>query len=209
MPLLPYLPEHPHAHVFIHCHLLMQLNDVRSMLRLPLPDLGLTGGCNFAAPEVLFNVLVGAAKKLYSSPLGGDGERFKALLVEFYPWDEGYSDQQKKSDAGRLWAARNHLAKTLGIIEKKGSPRLRVEKSPLSDAEIQVLETTRSRPAPLPAALRLEPHVGEVLSVSGLYWGVLNLLRNFVASSAQLDEADARLAGRRERPPRGQREPCT
>jgi hypothetical protein len=84
--LFPDFLEQPNVHVFVHCHLFMQLDDVRSMLRLPLEDLGLTGGCNFAAPAILFNVLLGASQVLYSG--GGfikQGDRFKAFLFKQPP----------------------------------------------------------------------------------------------------------------------------
>ena len=58
------------------------LQDVRAMLRLPLPEAGITAGCNFAAVQVLLNVLSGLSRLMgptlrivarRSQPLSGDG----------------------------------------------------------------------------------------------------------------------------------------
>lgn len=43
----------------LHLSVRPHLQDVRAMLRLPLPDSGITAGCNFAAVHVLLNVLSG------------------------------------------------------------------------------------------------------------------------------------------------------
>src|SRR5437773_9677467 len=71
-------------------HVDMQFDDIRTMLRLPMADL--TGGCNFAATAVLFNIISGCSVCFYHASeealtaVGQAGRRFRGLLEEFYPW---------------------------------------------------------------------------------------------------------------------------
>lgn len=102
------LPEHiPEFHTynevskFVIGHLSMQFGDVRSMMRLPLPSLGITNACNFAATATLCNLISGMSVSLYmpaqpakankkgQKELIGSGEAFKSLATAFYPWPPG------------------------------------------------------------------------------------------------------------------------
>jgi hypothetical protein len=66
----------------------MQLHDVHTMLRLPLPESpGMEGGCNFASVSVLCAVIAGASTVFFRQH-GAAGQRFRDLLTEFYPWNE-------------------------------------------------------------------------------------------------------------------------
>ena len=56
----------------LHLAVRPHLQDVRAMLRLPLPDVGLTAGCNFAAVHALLNVLSGLSRLMGSSPKRSD-----------------------------------------------------------------------------------------------------------------------------------------
>jgi hypothetical protein len=49
----PEVAEHAHLRDFLSRHFDMQVEDVRSMLRLPIEEHGLNGGCNFAAVNIL------------------------------------------------------------------------------------------------------------------------------------------------------------
>jgi hypothetical protein len=193
--LFPDFLDQPNVHVFVHCHLFMQLDDVRSMLRLPLEDLGLTGGCNFAATATLFNVLLGASQVLYSGRgLINQGERFKAFLVRYYPWEPTATDEVKRQTAGELWEVRHLLAKSLGRFTTRGRSRLKIDKGPLSGQQVDALDTSLTRPSSLaPVALRREPKEGQILSVAGLYWGTVQLLRNFLRDADEVQQAEVRL----------------
>jgi hypothetical protein len=172
----------------------MQLDDVRSMLRLPLEDLGLTGGCNFAAAAVLFNVLLGASQVLYSGEgIRNQGDRFKRFLLRYYPWEPSATDDLKTQTAGEFWEVRHLLAKSLGRFTTRGRSRLKIEKDPLSREQVATLDTSTTRPPGVPVALRREPKEGQRLSVGGLYWITVQLLRNFLADEAEVKEAEARL----------------
>ena len=61
--------------------------DVHAMLRLPAPKLDISAGCNFAIAQVLAAVVSGVSVTLYSH-LGSKGNRFKGLLVDYYPWSD-------------------------------------------------------------------------------------------------------------------------
>ena len=56
----------------LHLSVRPHLQDVRAMLRLPLPDAGITAGCNFAAVHVLLNVLSGLSRLMGASPKRSD-----------------------------------------------------------------------------------------------------------------------------------------
>jgi len=67
----------------------MQFNDVRAMMRLPLPAVGIEAGCDFATAMTLCNLISEISVVLYTprNPKAGRGKRFKKLLEEFYPWE--------------------------------------------------------------------------------------------------------------------------
>src|SRR2546422_1281705 len=119
-------------------HVDMQFDDIRTMLRLPMG--GLTGGCNFAATAVLFNIISGCSVCFYNASekaLTGAGQagcRFRGLLGEFYPW---VGEPLSKLDGVSLLykATRNPLTHRLGLDDppssaSKGS-EIAVKKGPL------------------------------------------------------------------------------
>jgi len=91
--------RYPSLFEFVRDHLDMQFNDVRAMLRLPLSELRITGGCNFAASSLLCNLISGISVVLYThnSPRRRKKagkrwdreDRFKEVLEDFFPWDPG------------------------------------------------------------------------------------------------------------------------
>jgi hypothetical protein len=86
---------------FIREHIDMQFGDVHCMLRLPMPEVGLTHGCNFAATSILLNLISGLSTVFYKRE-GSAGARFRGLLREFYPWDlqpSGAAREQRPSPA--------------------------------------------------------------------------------------------------------------
>ncbi len=87
----PEFKAYPAVHGFITNHLDMQFNDVRAMMRLPLPTVTISAGCNFAAAAALSNLISGISVVLYTSkdPRSGSGAKFKELLRQFYPWEPG------------------------------------------------------------------------------------------------------------------------
>ena len=57
--------NYPRVHSFIKRQLSMQYGDIRSMIRLPLKDQGITHGCNFAATSCLCSLVSGISVSLY------------------------------------------------------------------------------------------------------------------------------------------------
>jgi hypothetical protein len=93
---IPAFAYYPRVQSFVDNILAMQLADVRTMMLLPLPEHGLTSGCNFAATAVLCNIISGVSVSLFKPlrtkksnrgnrhPLG-TGDLFKRLLWTYYP----------------------------------------------------------------------------------------------------------------------------
>ena len=134
---------------FLDTQVEMQFADLRVLLQLPTGDW--QAGCNFAAANMLLNLLSGFSVCLMNAGLEAlterrdRGIRFKNLLDQYYPWDaESWSPNQCSE-----WlydVARNPLAHSLGIrvtaIRQWGG----IAKRPLRPAEIEVLEAIRERP---------------------------------------------------------------
>lgn len=72
----------------------MQFADVRAMLQLPRPDVGITPACNFAIVSSLCNLISGISTTIYKpSALLHEvrskydpGSAFKGLVREFFPY---------------------------------------------------------------------------------------------------------------------------
>lgn len=84
------LPFGPHASALVRGTLTPivrpHLHDARAMLRLPLPDLGITVGCNFACAHVLLNVISGLSRLLGVDQHKSDAA-FIHLVTDRYPWN--------------------------------------------------------------------------------------------------------------------------
>lgn len=168
--------SYPSVHSFVKYHLDMQFDDVRGMMRLPLPEIGIQAGCNFAVAATLCNLISGISVVLYTpkNSKSGSGARFKALLKEFYPW-EPQKDKDKENKAKTVYdLVRNPLSHSLGVL-RKGSLPIAIAKNSLTEAQLEEIENSSVRPAWVPLAV-----VGDsskyILSVWGLYWGVFHLV---------------------------------
>ena len=194
---------------FARKHLDMQVVDIRTMMRLPLPEVGLHGGCNFAATAILCNLVSGISVVLFDPPKryyptarkraqrksGRDrGIRFKAVLECHFPWAKG---ERKAARISVLYDyVRNPLAHELGMDPEWSSGRTAILKGPLTDPQIEELETAESKPSWVPQPVGRRGR-GWYVSVAGLYWGVFWLLRNLSADPRQMTAANKRLAKRR------------
>ena len=165
----------------------MQFIDLRTLLRLP--QSGLEGGCNFTAASVLFSLIAGSSVCFYNpskdvlEKRGNRGDRFKGLLMEFYPWqgelmpkDEGIEVLYK--------SARNPLAHSLGLdAPSNESPgrEVRLQKGPLDESQVYELEDSFNRPVWIPPTIISKRHLASgaieiVISVPTLFWGVHRML---------------------------------
>jgi len=94
------------------------LRDVRDMLRLPMPDVGLSTGCNFAIADTLLAHVAGLAT-VFHDAAGEPRDRFIGLMRDYYPWHlEMFIDNNIDRDSGPpiLYdVIRNPFAHNLGI----------------------------------------------------------------------------------------------
>lgn len=105
---IPDFHQYPRVSQLVTEYISMQFDDVRSMIRLPLPALKLNGACNFAVSSVLCNLISGLSVSLYQPQPAkkknkrgkwewiGAGEAFKKLLEAFYPCDPSPKSQFAK-----------------------------------------------------------------------------------------------------------------
>lgn len=175
---------------FVTNHLDMQFDDARSIMKLPLTKIGITGGCNFAAAAVLCNLISGISVVLYTPKKKkmGSGDKFKSLLEDFYPWEPGEKKEEKAKVIYDL--VRNPLAHSLAVL-KKGSFKVLFKKAPLTEAKLQEIEKSNVRPNWVPQAVTSDPK-GHLVSVGGLYWGVFNLVRRLAQDTKQMQKAEER-----------------
>jgi hypothetical protein len=176
----------------------MQFIDVRSMLKLPLLDVGIEGGCNFATTALLCNLISGISVVLYDlrdhrSKNGRRNDRenrFKRLLKEFYPWD--LSENWRAKIEILYEVVRNPLVHTLGVRDKARRRQVIIEKSPLIESQIDEIERTDIRPNWVTQAISIMPtHL--VINVLGLYWGVFHLVQRLSEDHSQMQEAENRI----------------
>ncbi len=184
----PECKAYPAVHSFVTYHLAMQFDDVRGMMKLPLPEVGIRTGCNFAVAATLCNMISGISRVLYTpkDPKSRSGKRFKELLEEFYPWESG----EKKAEKAKVIydLVRNPLAHSLGVLKKNSLP-ISIAKRPLTEAQLQEIENSSMRPAWAPLAVTGGP-TKYVFSVVGLYWGVFHLVWRLAKNARQMQQAE-------------------
>jgi hypothetical protein len=206
------LQKYPAVHDFVRTQVSMQFGDVRAMLRLPLPELGIAHGCNFAATAILCNLLSGLSVSLFrptrfkKSVVRGSVRRrgrigtrdyFKKMVYKYFPWQAGEEKRQKTSLLYTL--VRCTLAHSLGVGDNAkvdiqlGKTGLRRKGRGLTNREIDKLEASVSRPAWLPLTHRRRGKAWHIC-VESLYRDVFHLLRNLARDEEQMEKADKRIA---------------
>ena len=173
--------------------------DVHAMLRLPLPDVDITPGCNFAIAQILASVVSGVSVTLYQHH-GTAGARFKGVLVDYYPWADEPKPPADNSAVARLIYSlvRNPLTHDLGLdLEAKARTERVVVKRLLTDHKrcghtesgIEALEA-KERPGGLSPTIKREG--GRfVLLVEAFYWGIRKMLLNLNADTKRMGVAEA------------------
>jgi hypothetical protein len=110
---------YPHVQEFLRGCLDFHFGDVRAMLQLPQPKVGIRTSCNFAIAAMLCNILSGISRTIYMPPdlLGqlhsnrGSQRVFVSLVQEFFPYSPGVNF------AAELYEyARNPLAHSAGVL---------------------------------------------------------------------------------------------
>ena len=86
---------YPRVQEFVVQVLDMQFGDVRAMLQLPRPDIGITPACNFAIVSSLCNLISGISTTIFKppglihevrSPDCGSARAFRELVSGFFPY---------------------------------------------------------------------------------------------------------------------------
>jgi hypothetical protein len=187
---------YPHINHFVETVLDMQFADVRAMLQLPRPDLGIFPACNFAIVSTLCNLISGISTTIYKpadllSQVKSDcasGRAFKELVRDFFPCRrQGTNDIPEN-----LYdLCRNPLAHSAGIANA-ALPRVyytRVfhgehDKSGWNDKELDDLERDPDR-------FRLPYHSIEIrqqewtIHCDCFYFDVIRMLREVIADPIQ------------------------
>lgn len=206
----PEVQAYPNLKALLRLQIDMQFEDLRTLLRLPMEDPPLPGGCNLATASLLFNVIAGASVLFYdSSPQALEdrrdrSRRFKGLLVDYYPWTEYDAFDADESSKTVDEVARNPLTHTLGVSKQphlfRGAPVLpgaatamMLEKGPLDERDVDAVTDATTRSQVLRPTLRIEG-AKLVLSVWTLTWGVHRMLRDLFAHENQVVRAEATAA---------------
>ena len=204
---IPQFKKYKYVYAFVKDHLSMQFGDVRSMMRLPIPDLGITHACNFAATAVLCNLVSGISVSLYMPPSpvitnekGKNrwvraGEAFKSLLQDHYPWQSGENRMERAKVLYGLF--RNPFAHALGVHGKLGH-RINTMRRPgagLQEDELEEIERSRARPSWLAPGLSGGGHEWN-LFVEGFYRDVFHMLWKLARDGTQMRKAEKRFSRR-------------
>lgn len=196
---------YPHINHFVETVLDMQFADVRAMLQLPRPDLGITPACNFAIVSTLCNLISGISTTIYKpSDLlhqvkseCGSGRAFRELVRDFFPLKR----QGTNDVPDNLYnLCRNPLAHSAGIADA-ALPRVyytRVfhgdhDRAGWNDKELDDLERKPDR-------FRLPYHSIEIrnqewtIHCDCFYFDVVKLLRGLIADATQAQAAETRFS---------------
>ena len=185
----------PNVAQFVRDYVDIHLQDVHAMFRLPLPEVHITAGCNFAISAVLLSVISGLSVTLYKKKKGNEsGQLFKELAERFYPWDTepsgALTDQAGAECLYRRF--RNPLVHSLGSDSDVSIAR---RSGGRSEDELEQVEKSTRRPTSLQAVatLKLNPGGQEMLNVDCFYWGVRELVTRLTADSTLMQPASGRL----------------
>lgn len=199
---IPELQNYPYVSHFVEELLSMQFADVRSMLRLPLPEQGIIddagyGGCNFAVATVLCNIVSGISVTVFRPPSLrnnriGSGRVFRQLLENFYPWEQGDNGSER---AEALYSYfRNPLTHALGVQHGQFH-RIQIGKSPspLQNNQIEEMEESLTKPSWLPPGLSRSGQCW-TLDARGFYRGVFHMFWNLARDEPQMRMAEQRFS---------------
>lgn len=194
---------------FVSKHIDMQFADVHTMLRLPLDSDGLEAGCNFACVSSLCGLIAGASTIFYGQT-GSNGERFRSVLDDYYPWrlqpaggvsqaetvDALYSDY--RNPLAHSWAVSTrevgrHSNKR--VVMDANARALGVVKRALTEQAITTLETPSGRaPSWLTPAVVRNSAGGLDLYPHSLYWGTRRMVEKLTRDRARMRQTVALFA---------------
>lgn len=199
----PELLPYPSLRRLVRWQVDMQFRDLRTLLQLPRRDVGLEGGCNFAAARLCFDLVAGASVLFYDSSAaalherGTRGQRFKRLLATYYPWLSGFDAVVDEPAAELLYTmARNPLAHAFGVLGRDAAnpeadrPTFFVSKEQLDATSVAEIEQARELPTWMDPTIR---HAGEniyTLFVPTLAWGIHRMLQRLFGDEQQATRAE-------------------
>jgi hypothetical protein len=195
---------YPALHGLIRDHIDMQFEDLRTLLYLPIGDLGLHGGMNLLATAAILNAISGAsmifidADSAFDEKARDNYPRFKRAVRDYFPWQD--EDLHPTNGVHVLWQmARNPLVHSFGLDFDRGKIEGRVpiewrqsvalNKRPLGRDQVEALEMPE-RPEGVGPTLRQVRPRHYVLSVAGLYWGLHGMLRAMFADGSEMAKAE-------------------
>jgi hypothetical protein len=196
---------YPHVQHFLQQVLDMQFGDVRAMLQLPRPEIGITPGCNFAIVSSLCNLISGVSTTIYKPPElltqvrsnCGAGHAFRSIVRDFFP----YTPPGANSFPEQLYQlCRNPMAHSVGLMDapapvvlfSRALDAAHPERG-WSDRELEDLER--------PDTSFSFPYPGIVVDVQrwtlhcdSFYLDVIDMLRRLNVDPTQMRAAEARFA---------------
>ena len=185
---------------FVEWRIDVQLAEVRELLRLPMPEVGLESGQNFAAATSLVNLIAGASVWFYDASTAGlsgrdSGHRFRETLAAYWPWDDGEIVDRAEGTRLLYECVRNPLAHGFGMsrLDDEGSP-IAFLKDSLTTERVEELDLAGARPQGIGPTFRPAgagaPARSYLVAVPALYWGVQRLLRAVLSDDDQLPAAE-------------------
>ena len=199
------LRNYPNVLAFVEEHLSMQFADVRSMLRLPLPEQGIDdpeyGGCNFAVAATLCNLVSGISVTMFKPSKSTrmdkgkkkwiySGTAFKQLLKNHYPWEP--RDNPTDGANALYYLFRNPLTHALAV-HGKSSYQIRVKKNSLHNEQIRQIEESPIRPNWLSPGLSGSGKQW-TLDSRGFYRDVFHTFLDLAKDRQQMTEAEKRFS---------------
>lgn len=148
-------------------------HEFHYLLSLRIPDHGTMGSCQITQAIVLVALADGAAQLFWTGkPTLGQGDRFKAFLKHYYPWEADEPVGFTRDEAVEfLWTdVRCAMLHRFGTRYKPkralkyGNPFQR------SEEEVEQIERSQERPASL--SFLQQKDTGTLLWIENFYWGL-------------------------------------
>ena len=198
---------YPKVHNIITSVLDMQFADVRAMLQLPRPDVGIKAGCNFAIVSSLCNLISGISTTIFKpQPLLNEvqskyhsGPAFKEFVTSYYPSIPPNSSRF----ADELYnLCRNPMAHSVGIMDAAAPvvyfARFCDQAHPeigWSDKELEDLENP-SRPFQISAPSVVIENGKWTLTCDSFYIDAIRMVCKLTADKTQMQAAENRFGQR-------------
>lgn len=183
----------------------MQFADVRAMLQLPRPEVGITPACNFAIVSSLCNLISGISTTIFKpadllhevQSKCGSSRAFRSLVEGFFPYTPPGSNRFPEQ---LYQLCRNPMAHSAGLMDAS-SPvvfftRIFDSAHPnvgWSDEELEDIERP-DRPFSLPhPGIVVDPNRW-TLHCDSFYMDVIDIMRRLDADPIQLRAAETRFS---------------